>query len=105
MIGTNAAWCYLIAGIGMMIRRGKRELIVANQILETVGRWPLGLHSLPLQIILTFVVPVGLAITVPANSFFESGQLALLAVSFAGSVLLAIGTWRMAVRSYIGAQS
>ena len=104
-VGTLAAWCYLIAGIGMMMRRGKGVLIVANQILETVGRWPLGLHALPLQIVLTFVVPVGLAITVPANSFFESGQLVLLVVSFVGSVLLAIGTWRMAVRSYIGAQS
>ena len=104
-IGTLAVWCYLVAALGMMMRRGKGVLIVANQILETVGRWPLGLHALPLQIVLTFVVPVGLAITVPANSFFESGQLVLLAASFAGSVLLAIGTWRIAVRSYVGAQS
>ena len=104
-IGTLAAWCYLVAALGMMMRRGKGVLIVANQILETVGRWPLGLHALPLQIVLTFVIPVGLAITIPANSFFGNDHLVLLTASFAGSVLLATSTWRIAVRNYTGAQS
>ena len=104
-IGTLAAWCHLIAALGMMMRRGKGVLIVANQILETVGRWPLGLHALPLQIVLTFIIPVGLAITIPASSFIDgSRHLVVLAISFTGSVLLAIGAWKLAVRGYVGAQ-
>jgi ABC-2 type transport system permease protein len=72
------------------------------------GRWPVGIYPGWLRIGLTLVVPVGFAVTVPAQAV--TGQLGWPALT--GAVALAVVLsaiarllWRVGVRHYDGASS
>ncbi len=72
------------------------------------GRWPVGIYPSWLRIGLTAVVPVGFAVTVPAQAL--TGQLSwpTLAGAAALAGTLAIVTrvcWRLGLRHYSGASS
>ena len=78
------------------------------QSMYEAGRWPIGIYPPWLRAALTFVVPVGFAITVPAQGLV--GRLTPL--TFVGAVLLAIALplaarrfWSVGVRHYSGASA
>ena len=72
------------------------------------GRWPVGIYPKLLRLVLTFLVPVAFAVTVPAEAAVgrletKTMLLALgLAVAIAG---VARGFWRYGVRHYSGASA
>jgi ABC-2 type transport system permease protein len=78
------------------------------QSMYEAGRWPIGIYPPWLRTVLTFLVPIGFAITVPAEGLVGRmtsphllGALALAA----GLPLLARVFWRIGVRHYSGASA
>jgi ABC-2 type transport system permease protein len=78
------------------------------QSMYEAGRWPIGIYPPWLRTILTFLVPVGFAITVPAEGLV--GRMSL--TTFAATIALAIALplvsrwfWRIGVRHYSGASA
>jgi ABC-2 type transport system permease protein len=78
------------------------------QSMYEAGRWPIGIYPPWLRSVLTFLVPIGVAITVPAEGLV--GRLTLL--NLAGAVGLAVALplvarlfWKIGVRHYSGASA
>jgi ABC-2 type transport system permease protein len=76
--------------------------------LYDAGRWPIRVYPLWLQGALTAVVPLGVAITVPAEALTDrltpGAMITLLVVTFA-SVAAARAYWRYGVKNYSGASA
>jgi ABC-2 type transport system permease protein len=99
-------WLILTVGAFWIVRM---EFIV--ELFEGVyqaGRWPVGVYPPLLRGGLTFLVPLGFAITVPAEAVAGrlSGATFALAVGFA-AVLFAVTRWlwRTGLRRYSGASA
>ena len=78
------------------------------QSMYEAGRWPIAIYPPWLRTILTFLVPIGFAITVPAEGLV--GRLTVL--TLAGALALAIALpliarwfWQIGVRHYSGASA
>jgi ABC-2 type transport system permease protein len=72
------------------------------------GRWPIGIYPDWLRYSLTFLVPIGFAITVPAEALTSRLQRnsVLLATGFAiAVVILSRWFWRRGLRHYSGASA
>jgi ABC-2 type transport system permease protein len=72
------------------------------------GRWPVTVYPFALRILLTFLIPLAVAITVPAQGITSrlNGQTLALAVAF--TALLVAGTrwlWKLGLRRYSGASA
>jgi ABC-2 type transport system permease protein len=72
------------------------------------GRWPITIYPGWLRISLTFLVPIGFAVTVPAEAL--TGRLTMetlaLAAGFAVAVFLVTRWfWRFGLRRYAGASA
>lgn len=84
------------------------NILVIFQSMYQAGRWPVTIYPAWLQTILTFLVPITFAVTVPAQAL--TGRLTtptlLLAVGLAvGLFLLARWFWRYGIRFYSGASA
>jgi ABC-2 type transport system permease protein len=78
------------------------------QSMYEAGRWPIGIYPPWLRATLTFLVPIGFAITVPTEGLV--GRLS--AQTLAGAIALAIALpllarwfWKIGVRHYSGASA
>ncbi|HEX6344833.1 ABC transporter permease [Umezawaea sp.] len=72
------------------------------------ARWPVGLYPGWLRVGLTFLVPIGLAVTVPAEALTSRLTLQSLATQAALAVALALASralWRAGLRRYSGASA
>jgi len=72
------------------------------------GRWPVGIYPNWLRLGLTVVVPVGFAVTVPAQAL--TGQLTWPTLAGAAGLAIALAVvtrvcWRLGLRHYSGASS
>ena len=84
------------------------NLLVIFQSMYSAGRWPVGIYPQWLQFILTFLVPVAFAVTVPAEGLTGrlTTQTLLLAVALALVMLLVSRLfWRFGIRYYSGASA
>lgn len=84
------------------------NILVIFQSLYQAGLWPVGIYPQTLQIILTFLVPVAFAVTVPAEA--AVGRLApstlWLAVGLAAALFFfARRFWHFGIRYYSGASA
>jgi ABC-2 type transport system permease protein len=84
------------------------NLLVIFQSMYQAGRWPVAIYPPLLRIVLTFLVPVAFAVTVPASALVGRITLATLA----GTLLAAVGFfvaarlfWKWGVRNYAGASA
>jgi ABC-2 type transport system permease protein len=84
------------------------NILVIFQSMYEAGRWPVSLYPGWLRIILTFLVPVAMATTIPVQAL--SGRLTL--TSLAGvwglAVVFAAGSrvlWRIGLKRYAGASA
>lgn len=76
--------------------------------LYDAGRWPIRIYPLWLQGALTAVVPLGVAITVPAEALTDRltpGALATLVLVTVVAVVASRAFWRYGVRNYSGASA
>ena len=95
-----AAWVTINPDVdhGLMIYRD----------LETMGRFPVDIYKEPLKTILTFLLPIGLAFTLPIKSFLGLVNFQTILFSFlvgATSLFLSLRFWDFAVKKYSSASS
>jgi ABC-2 type transport system permease protein len=72
------------------------------------GRYPVGIYPGWLRVVLSAVVPIGIAVTVPSEALtarLSGGTLLLLAGLAAGWLGLARWVWQVGVRRYSGASA
>ena len=78
------------------------------QSMYEAGRWPIGIYPPWLRSILTFLVPVGFAVTVPAEGLVGRMSASTLAVALALAIvmpLVARRFWRFGLKHYSGASA
>jgi ABC-2 type transport system permease protein len=78
------------------------------QSMYEAGRWPIGIYPPWLRTVLTFLVPIGFAITVPTEGLVGR----LTSPNLLGAIVLAVALplvarafWRIGVRHYSGASA
>lgn len=84
------------------------NILVIFQSMYQAGRWPVTIYPVWLQTILTFLVPVAFAVTVPAQALTGrlTWQTLALAVAVAMALFLAARWfWRFGIRFYSGASA
>lgn len=84
------------------------NILVIFESMYQAGRWPVGIYPPWLRAVLTFLVPVTFAVTVPAEALV--GRLdatTLLGAAALAAALLALSRWfwRFGVRRYSGASA
>ena len=84
------------------------NILVIFETMYQAGRWPIGIYPVWLKFILTFIVPIAFAITVPAEAL--TGRLTLdsllLDIAVASGILvLSRLFWRIGLRNYAGASA
>ena len=87
--------------------RVENILVIFESVYEA-GRWPVGIYPGWLRLMLTFVVPVAFAITVPAEAMTGRLTWPVLLGALALAVAMLVGSrlfWRLGVRRYSGASS
>lgn len=109
VIGMVIIYCFW-----MLLTTTAFWVVQVDQIVELfdgvfqAGRWPIGVYPRWLRIGLTFVVPIGFAVTVPAQALTDrlSAATWLLAVGLALALcLLTRWYFRAGLRRYAGASS
>lgn len=84
------------------------EIVELFSGLYAAGRWPVSVYPGWLRGLLTFLVPVAFAVTVPAEALtgrLSPASLGMAAGLAAGMLLLARLVWRLGLRSYSGASA
>lgn len=84
------------------------NILVIFDSLYQAARWPIGIYPPLLRLILTFLVPIAFAVTVPAEALVGR----ITRWSLLGAVALAVGIfvaarwfWRFGLRHYAGASA
>lgn len=84
------------------------NILVIFQTMYQAGRWPVTIYPLWLRSILTFLVPIAFAVTVPASGFVGRLDLPTLLGAIVLAVVLMIAArliWRVGIRHYSGASA
>ena len=84
------------------------EIVSIFQSLYQAGRWPVGIYPIWLRSILTFLVPIGFAVTVPAEAFVNRLSLLNLVLAVVITSLFFIASrsvWRWGLSNYSGASA
>ena len=96
-----------LAAVSFWSLRVDNILAIFGDIYQT-ARWPIGIYPPWLRFILTFVVPVAVAVTVPAEAVVGrlTGSRVLLALGVAAFALTASRlVWRRGLKRYSGASA
>jgi ABC-2 type transport system permease protein len=109
LVGAMMIYCFwlVLATAAFWVVRMHQAVELFQGVYQT-GRWPVGVYPPLLRISLTFLVPIGFAVTVPAEA--ATGRLewetVLLALGF-GVALFSFARWffRRGVRRYSGASA
>jgi ABC-2 type transport system permease protein len=78
------------------------------QSMYEAGRWPIGIYPPWLRSVLTFIVPVGFAVTVPSEGLTGRTSPTLLLGALALALFLPLVArvfWRVGIRHYSGASA
>jgi ABC-2 type transport system permease protein len=97
----------MLATLAFWFVRVENMLMIFSSMYEA-GRWPVGFYPRWLRFILTFLIPVAFATTVPAQALAGRLSLATLAGAYALAAALAVlsrAFWRVGVRRYSSASS
>jgi ABC-2 type transport system permease protein len=106
MVILYSLWIILIAATFWFVKFDNNVTIL--QALLDTGRYPATIYPSWLRLIVTFVVPIAVATTVPLQAL--RGDLSLWQVLMflaigAGSFLVASRVWKAGIRKYSGASS
>lgn len=83
-------------------------LVIFSSVFGQAGRWPITIFPSWLRVVLTFVIPVGFAVTVPAQALTGGLDLLSAAVAVGVAVLFVVASrafWFHALRHYTGASA
>ncbi len=97
ILGTIAFWFVKIENI-----------LVIFQSMYQAGRWPVSIYPPALRVLLTFLVPVAFAVTVPAEAIIGRLEWTTLAASLGVALAIFVAArafWLYGVRHYSGASA
>lgn len=110
--------CFVGLIIAMSIHIFVAALAVATQEIDneiwiyrdlmTMGRFPVDIYSAPIQVILTFVIPIGVMISFPAKALLGilSGELIVVAMIIASTFLSSsVLFWHYSLKQYSSVSS
>ncbi len=101
------AFHVIVIAVGFLSTEVDNLLWLYGDLTE-MGRIPIDLYKKPLSSILTFIIPIGVMITFPAQAAFGSLLPRLVFISFLiGFIFLLISAifWRFSIRKYSSASS
>jgi len=84
------------------------NILTVFQSMYQAGRWPVSIYPGALRVLLTFLIPVAFAVTVPAEAIVGRLNWTTLVTSLALAAAIftaARAFWRYGVRSYSGASA
>jgi ABC-2 type transport system permease protein len=84
------------------------NILVIFQSMYEAGRWPVTIYPGWLRMMLTFIVPIAFAITVPAEALTGRLVWSVLLGAVALAVILLAGSrwfWKFGIRHYTGASA
>jgi len=84
------------------------HLVMIYRDIEGMARFPVDIYREPLKSVLTFVIPLGIMMTVPAKAFLGAISTAGLVTSFAVSFalfFLSLKFWNFSLKKYSSASS
>ena len=84
------------------------NILVVFQSTYQAGRWPVGIYPRFLRLVLTFVIPVGFAVTVPAQAAVNRLEPPTLYLALGVAVGISVAArafWRIGIRHYSGASA
>jgi ABC-2 type transport system permease protein len=108
-IGTAMIYCFwliMTTGAFWVVRMENVAELFDGVYLT--GRFPVGIYPTWLRLSVTFLVPIGFAITVPAEAVTSRLDWQTLAVAIGFAILLAVFTrwfWRFGLKNYTGASA
>jgi ABC-2 type transport system permease protein len=102
-----AAFHIFILGLGIITLEVDHTIEVYRD-LTSMGRLPINIYKEPLQLILTFVIPIGVMITFPARAlegFMNPLEIFLSLIFGIVLILISLRFWKFALTKYTSASS
>lgn len=96
-----------VLGLGIITLEIDHSIMIYRD-LSSLGRLPIDIYKEPLKSVLTFLVPVGIMVTLPAKALMGLvSPLGALASSLIGilGIILAVRFWKFALTKYASASS
>ena len=96
-----------VIAMGILTMEIDHSIMIFRDMLN-LGKFPVEIYRQPLRAILTFLIPVGIMITLPARAFMGMATPLGVAASFivaALSIFVALKFWNRALKSYTSASS
>lgn len=109
LMGGIMVYCFWL-----MITTGAFWVVRMDQIVElfqgvyNAGRWPVGIYPSWLRLLLTFLVPIAFAVTVPSTALvgrLNMQTLLLTAMLTIALLLVSRWVWKTGLRNYSGASA
>ena len=104
---TIYSFWLILATLSFWFIRIENILVIFDTMYQA-GRWPIGIYPHWLKFILTFIVPIAFAITVPAQALTGrltfGGMVLALGVSV-GMLVVSRLFWKVGLRNYSGASA
>jgi ABC-2 type transport system permease protein len=101
-----SVWIMVVAAAFWVVRLD--NLVYLFGAIFDFARWPVTIFRGGFRLFFTFVIPIGIMTTYPAEALLGSLELRTAALSFAGSILFALaarGIWKRAIAHYTSASS
>jgi ABC-2 type transport system permease protein len=109
LLGVLTIYCFwLLLSVGAFWVVRLEFIVELFEGVYQAGRWPVGIYPVGLRVLLTFLVPLAFAVTVPAQAIagLATGRTLLAALAFS-AVLTAFTrwAWKRGLRHYSGASA
>jgi viologen exporter family transport system permease protein len=109
LLGAITIYCFwlILTTLAFWVVR-IHETVELFEGVYQAGRWPVTVYPLGLRVMLTFLVPLAVAITVPAQGITSRLTPQILVLAFVFTALLVAATrwlWKRGLRRYSGASA
>lgn len=101
------AFHILVLAIGVVTTEVDNMIMLYRDITQ-MGRVPIDFYTQPIRSILTFIIPVGIMMTVPAKALIGTLSIQIILASFIISILglvISLWLWKKALANYSSASS
>lgn len=109
LLGVLTIYCFwLLLSIGAFWIVRLEFIVELFEGVYQAGRWPVGIYPVGLRVLLTFLVPLAFAVTVPAQAIagLATGRTLLAAVAFTATLATVTRwAWKQGLRHYSGASA
>lgn len=103
----TSAFHIAVAAMGIITMEIDHTIMIYRDLVS-LGRFPVDIYKNPLQWVITYLVPVGVMMTLPVKALLGIAGFRLIVVSFAigiASLIFANRLWKYALTKYTGAGS